>query len=83
MLTSRRLYNDWTRVRRAVLVAQARALLVIDTIGSFTETGIALSSGEVIEADVVVAATGFDLSVFGEIAFTAVGSRVDFVKYRV
>ena len=61
------------------------ASVVTDKIESFTETGIELSSGDVLEADIVVTATGFDLSVFGEIAFTVDGRPVDFsecVTYR-
>ncbi|SNX97921.1 hypothetical protein SAMN06893097_1091 [Geodermatophilus sabuli] len=59
--------------------------MVTDTIETFTENGVQVSSGEVLEADVVVTATGFDLSVFGGIAFTVDDEPVDFpdtVTYR-
>ena len=52
--------------------------VVTDTIETFTPTGIRTSSGEELEADVVISATGFDLAVFGDIAFTVDGEEVDF-----
>jgi len=64
---------------------EGKASIVTDTIESFTESGIRLSSGDTLEADVVVTATGFDLSVFGGIAFTVDDQPVDFassVTYR-
>ncbi|MGY1744198.1 flavin-containing monooxygenase [Blastococcus sp. SYSU D00695] len=57
---------------------EGRASIVTDTIETFTETGIRVGSGEVLEADVVVSATGFDLSVLGGIAFTVDGEAVHF-----
>ena len=47
---------------------------------SSPRTGIRLSSGEELEADVVVTATGFNLSVFGDIPFTVDGEAVDFAE---
>ena len=64
---------------------EGKASVVTDHIERFTETGIQLASGEVLEADVVVTATGFNLCVFGDIAFTVDGRPVDFadtVTYR-
>lgn len=61
------------------------ATIVTDTIDTFTETGIRLASGTELAADVVVTATGFDLSVLGDVAFTVDGEVVDFtdrVTYR-
>ncbi|MGY1714808.1 flavin-containing monooxygenase [Geodermatophilus sp. SYSU D01106] len=57
---------------------EGRASIVTDTIETFTEKGIRLTSGEELEADVVVTATGFDLSAFGGVAFTVDGERVEF-----
>jgi monooxygenase len=54
--------------------------VVTDTITEFTEKGVQISSGEVLEADVVVTATGFDLAVFGDIPFTVDGEPVDFAN---
>ncbi len=55
-----------------------RASIVTDTITEFTEKGVQVSSGEVLEADIVVTATGFNLSVFGDIPFVVDGEPVDF-----
>lgn len=41
------------------------ASVVTDTIATFTETGLELASGERLEADLVVTATGLNLQVFG------------------
>ncbi|MEU6697837.1 NAD(P)/FAD-dependent oxidoreductase [Pseudonocardia sp. NPDC046786] len=57
-----------------------RVSVATDTIDEFTEKGVRLSSGEVIEADIVVTATGFDLSVFGDIPFRVDGEPVDFTR---
>jgi cation diffusion facilitator CzcD-associated flavoprotein CzcO len=59
---------------------EGSASIVTDTIETFTEKGIRISSGEEIEADVVVTATGFDLSVLGDVAFTVDGEPVDFTE---
>jgi cation diffusion facilitator CzcD-associated flavoprotein CzcO len=56
------------------------ASIVTDTIETFTETGVRVSSGEEIPADVVVTATGFNLSAFGDIAFAVDGEPVDFTE---
>ncbi len=70
-------YRPWQQ-RIAVLpdgdlftaVHDGHASVVTDQIERFTPTGIQLASGESLEADVVITATGFDLSVLGDIAFT-------------
>lgn len=54
--------------------------IVTDTIEEFTEKGVRVSSGEVIEADIVVTATGFNLSPFGDIPFRVDGEPVDFAQ---
>jgi cation diffusion facilitator CzcD-associated flavoprotein CzcO len=59
---------------------EGRAAVVTDTIETFTENGIRLASGEELAADVVVTATGFDLSLFGEVAFTVDDEPVDFTR---
>ena len=59
--------------------------VVTDTLDTFTETGVRTSSGEEIDADIIVAATGFRLSVMGGIPFEVDGKRVDWhdtVNYR-
>jgi monooxygenase len=55
-----------------------KASIVTDTIETFTEHGIRVGSGEEIPADIVVTATGFNLSVLGDVAFTVDGEPVDF-----
>ncbi len=60
---------------------EGKASIVTDTIETFTEHGINVSSGEEIPADVVVSATGFNLSLFGDVAFTVDGEPVDFTEH--
>jgi cation diffusion facilitator CzcD-associated flavoprotein CzcO len=85
-------YRPWQQ-RLAVLpegdmfkaIKAGKASVVTDEIESFTETGILLKSGETLEADIVITATGFDLSVFGDVAFTVDDEPVTFsdtVTYR-
>jgi cation diffusion facilitator CzcD-associated flavoprotein CzcO len=57
---------------------EGRASIVTDTIERFTEKGIRVGSGEEIPADIVVTATGFNLSAFGDVAFTVDGEPVEF-----
>ena len=49
------------------------ASVVTDHIDRFTESGILLKSGRELEADVIVTATGFNLSVLGGIPFEVDG----------
>ncbi len=51
-------------------IASGKASVVTDEIERFTATGIQLKSGRTLEADVVIAATGFHLNVLGDIDFT-------------
>ena len=66
-------------------ISAGQASIVTDEIETFTETGITLKSGDELEADIIVTATGFNLSVLGDIAFTIDGELLDFadtVTYR-
>jgi cation diffusion facilitator CzcD-associated flavoprotein CzcO len=66
-------------------IAEGKASVVTDHIDRFTEKGILLKSGEVLEADIIVTATGFNLSILGDIAFEVDGKPLDFadtVTYR-
>jgi cation diffusion facilitator CzcD-associated flavoprotein CzcO len=66
-------------------VRAGKASVVTDEIECFTATGIALKSGAVLKADTVITATGFNLSVMGDIAFSIDGAPLDFaatVAYR-
>ena len=59
--------------------------VVTDTVDRFTEKGVLTTSGQEIEADLVVAATGFCLSVMGDIPFFVDGKPIrwpDTVTYR-
>ncbi len=59
-------------------IASGRASVVTDQIDSFTEEGILLESGDTLEADIIVTATGFNLNVLGDIAFEIDGEPLDF-----
>jgi cation diffusion facilitator CzcD-associated flavoprotein CzcO len=66
-------------------ITSGKASVVTDEIETFTEQGIRLVSGTELEADVIITATGFDLSVLGDIAFTIDGEPLvfsDTVTYR-
>lgn len=55
-------------------IADGAASVVTDTVGEFTATGIRLGSGEELEADAIVTATGLRLEVAGGITFTMDGA---------
>ncbi len=57
-----------------------RASVVTGRIARFVEQGIELENGEVIEADIIVTATGLKLAVCGKIAISQDGRPVDFAK---
>ncbi len=57
-------------------IRSGKAEIVTDHVESFTETGIALRSGAQLEADVVVTATGLNLSPLGGIGLTVDGETV-------
>ncbi|WP_293903952.1 NAD(P)/FAD-dependent oxidoreductase [Phenylobacterium sp.] len=61
-------------------VKAGRTSVVTDEIDRFTATGILLKSGETLEADVIITATGFNLNVLGDIAFTIDGKPLEFGK---
>jgi cation diffusion facilitator CzcD-associated flavoprotein CzcO len=61
------------------------ATMVTDEIERFTPNGILLKSGDELTADVIITATGFNLSVLGDIEFSKNGQPIDFsdtVTYR-
>jgi len=61
-------------------ITAGKADMVTDEIERFTEKGIRLKSGKELEADIIITATGFNLSVLGDIAFTIDGKPLDFAK---
>ena len=58
-------------------IIEQRASVVTDHIETFTERGIRLKSGEELEADLIVTATGLALKVLGGVELTVEGSRVN------
>ncbi len=66
-------------------IKSGKASVITDEIVRFTEKGILLESGETVEADIIVTATGFNMSVLGDIEFTIDGEPLNFherVGYR-
>ena len=61
-------------------VRDGDASVVTDTIIEFTKKGIRLESGEELEADIIVTATGLDLRVLGDVAISVDGKPVDLSK---
>jgi cation diffusion facilitator CzcD-associated flavoprotein CzcO len=61
-------------------IKSGQASVVTDEIATFTERGIELASGEVLEADIIVTATGFNLNVLGDIDFEIDGQPLDFAS---
>jgi cation diffusion facilitator CzcD-associated flavoprotein CzcO len=76
-------YNPWDQ--RLCLVPEAdlfkaisagTASVVTDTIATFTEHGVVLASGETLDADIVVTATGLTLNPCGGIALVVDGAPI-------
>ena len=61
-------------------IRAGKVSVVTDEIDRFTETGIRLQSGPVLDADIVVAATGFNLNVLGDIDFAVDGKPLAFAE---
>lgn len=59
-------------------IRSGKASVVTDTIECFDASGIQLTGGERLDADIVVSATGFNLSVLGGVPFSVDGVAVDF-----
>jgi cation diffusion facilitator CzcD-associated flavoprotein CzcO len=80
-------YNPWDQ--RLCLVPdgdlfnalrKGEASVVTDRIAAFTPEGIALESGETLPADIIVTATGLELQVLSDVAFSVDGAQVDLSK---
>ncbi len=80
-------YNPWDQ--RLCLVPNGdlfesiksgKASVVTDTIERFTETGVALTSGEHLDADIIVTATGLELVTLGDMSFVVDEEPVDFAQ---
>jgi monooxygenase len=66
-------------------IREGKASIVTDQIERFTATGILTQSGQHLDADIIIAATGFNLLVLGGIPFEVDGKPVDWpdtVNYR-
>jgi cation diffusion facilitator CzcD-associated flavoprotein CzcO len=80
-------YNPWDQ--RVCLVpdgdlfqalSSGKASIVTDTIDTFTEKGLKLTSGTELEADIIVTATGLQLLPIGGLEVTVDGEEIDFAK---
>ncbi|MGC5259203.1 flavin-containing monooxygenase [Gordonia sp. DT218] len=85
-------YNPWDQ-RLCVVpdsdlfrtIRKGKASIVTDRVATFTETGVLLESGEELEADIVVTATGLNIKIIGGIDLFVDGRPVslpDTVVYR-
>ena len=61
-------------------IKSGKASVVTDEIDRFTETGILLKSGQVLKADIIITATGFNLNVLGDIDFIIDGKPLNFAE---
>jgi cation diffusion facilitator CzcD-associated flavoprotein CzcO len=61
-------------------ICRGRVSVVTDRIEAFTEHGIELASGQELEADVIVAATGLNLLAFGGIELSVDGAVVELAQ---
>ena len=85
-------YNPWDQRLCAVpggdlfrAIRKDQASVVTDRIKTFTEKGIALESGEELEADIIITATGLNLLMFGGIQLRVDGKDIklpDTVAYK-
>jgi monooxygenase len=78
-------YNPWEQRLCLVpnddlfeAIKSGKASVVTDHIRTFTDSGIELESGEQLEADIVVTATGLEITVMGGVQFAVDGEPVDF-----
>ncbi len=78
-------YNPWDQRLCLVpdgdlfhAIKSGKASVVTNTIDSFTETGILLDSGEKLEADIIITATGLRMVTVGEMDVEVDGKPVDF-----
>jgi cation diffusion facilitator CzcD-associated flavoprotein CzcO len=77
-------YNPWDQRLCAVpdgdlwkVIRDGKATIVTDHIKTFTAKGIELESGETLEADIIVSATGLNIQLFGGATMTVDGEQID------
>jgi cation diffusion facilitator CzcD-associated flavoprotein CzcO len=80
-------YNPWDQRLCAspngdifTAIRDGKASVVTDTITRFDATGIELASGEHLDADIIITATGLEMLFLGGIALTVDGEVVDAAK---
>lgn len=83
-------YNPWDQRLCVVpngdlfrVLRHGKAQVVTDTIDSFDKTGITVSSGEHLDADIVVSATGLQLQMFGGADLVVDGQPVNIAERMV
>ena len=76
-------YNPWEQRLCLVpdndlfgAIRSGTASVVTDQIDCFTEQGIVLQSGETLDADIIITATGLELRVLGDVSFVVDGQPV-------
>jgi len=76
-------YNPWDQRLCAVpngdmfkVLKKGKASVVTDHIDRFVENGIKLKSGQTLEADIIVTATGLNLRLFGGMTMTVDGKAI-------
>ena len=81
-------YNPWDQRLCVVpdgdlfkILREGKASVETDQIEQFTEHGIQLKSGKVLEADIVVSATGLNIQILGGIQGTIDGKPLDTSKH--
>ncbi len=62
------------------VLSSGRADIVTDAIDTFTEAGVRLASGQELEADIIVTATGLNLLVLGGLGLSVDGRPIDVAK---
>ena len=77
-------YNPWDQRLCAVpngdmfkAIRKGKATVVTDHIERFVENGIKLKSGQTLEADIIVTATGLNLRLFGGMSMTVDGKAIE------
>ena len=61
-------------------ISSGQAEVVTAAIDQITETGIRLESGETLEADIIILATGLKMVLLADVPFTRDGEAIDFAK---
>jgi cation diffusion facilitator CzcD-associated flavoprotein CzcO len=61
-------------------ISSGKTAMVTGEIKNFTDKGVLLRTGEELAADVIITATGFNLSVLGDIEFAIDGQPLDLAK---